>query len=57
MWIVPRYEWMESFGRSVESIRPILLHAREHMSDAVNLKTVEETIVRLKRAMHSDKYL
>lgn len=57
MWIVPRYEWMESFGRSVESIRPILLHAREHMSDAVNLKKVEETIVRLKQALHSDKYL
>ena len=22
LWMVPRYEWMKAFGRSVESIRP-----------------------------------
>lgn len=32
-WIVPRYEWMYAFGRSVESVRPVLLHARNEMND------------------------
>ncbi len=27
-WMVPRYEWMYRFGRSIESVRPVLLHAR-----------------------------
>jgi hypothetical protein len=27
-WMVPRYEWMYKFGRSVESVRPVLLHTR-----------------------------
>lgn len=32
-WMVPRYEWMYAFGRSVESVRPVLLHARNKMND------------------------
>ena len=32
-WMVPRYEWMYAFGRSVESVRPVLLHARNEMND------------------------
>lgn len=31
-WMVPRYDWMYEFGRSVESVRPILLHARNQMN-------------------------
>lgn len=30
-WMVPRYDWMYEFGRSVESVRPVLLHARNEM--------------------------
>ena len=32
-WIVPRYDWMYKFGRSVESVRPVLLHARNEMNN------------------------
>lgn len=45
LWMVPRYEWMKAFGRSVESIRPALIHARDHMNSpqelAVTLRNVE----------------
>lgn len=34
--MVPRYEWMYEFGRSVESIRPVLLHARNNMNNEEN---------------------
>ncbi|MFD1020916.1 HIT family protein [Thalassobacillus hwangdonensis] len=43
-WMVPRYEWMYEFGRSVESVRPILLHARNEMNDKENVQEVMEAI-------------
>ena len=43
-WMVPRYEWMYQFGRSVESVRPVLLHARNEMNDHENVKAVMEAI-------------
>ncbi|MGG3564346.1 diadenosine tetraphosphate hydrolase [Neobacillus rhizosphaerae] len=43
-WMVPRYEWMYEFGRSVESVRPVLLHARNNMNDEENVKSVMEAI-------------
>ncbi|NRD80227.1 diadenosine tetraphosphate hydrolase [Bacillus sp. BRMEA1] len=39
-WMVPRYEWMNEFGRSVESVRPVLLHARKHMNNEINKQNV-----------------
>ena len=29
LWLLPRYEWMEQYGRKVESVRPILEHAQQ----------------------------
>lgn len=43
-WMVPRHEWMYEFGRSVESVRPVLLHARNEMNTEENLKDVMEAI-------------
>ena len=43
-WMVPRYDWMYEFGRSVESVRPVLLHAREKMNDKVNIEEVMKAI-------------
>ncbi|WP_374055725.1 HIT family protein [Rossellomorea sp. FM04394] len=50
-WMVPRYDWMYEFGRSVESVRPVLLHAREKMDDEENLKEVMEAIHALTREL------
>jgi diadenosine tetraphosphate (Ap4A) HIT family hydrolase len=43
-WMVPRYEWMYEFGRSVESVRPVLLHARNEMNHEENLHKVMKAI-------------
>jgi len=48
IWMVPRYEWMYQFGRSVESVRPVLLHARNEMNYEENLQEVMEAIKQLK---------
>ncbi|EBK2060122.1 diadenosine tetraphosphate hydrolase [Paenibacillus timonensis] len=40
LWMVPRYEWMYSFGNSVESLRPVLVHARNNMNTESNMLEV-----------------
>lgn len=51
-WMVPRYEWMYEFGRSVESVRPVLLHARNHMNTGGNLSEVMEAITALRQELN-----
>ncbi len=31
LWMVPRHDWMEKFGRKIESVRPIINFAKENM--------------------------
>lgn len=51
-WMVPRYEWMNEFGRSVESVRPVLLHARYQMNTVDNNQKVMKAIQDLKNALN-----
>ena len=49
-WMFPRYPWMqEQFGRKVQSIRPIMEYAREHMKTEDNLKEVSNATQKLKQ--------
>ncbi|ATP41033.1 diadenosine tetraphosphate hydrolase [Solibacillus sp. R5-41] len=52
-WMVPRYEWMYDFGRSIESIRPVLLHARNNMNNEANMKEVLSAIENLTKELNS----
>ncbi|MGG1631811.1 HIT family protein [Rossellomorea sp. NRS-1567] len=54
-WMVPRYDWMYDFGRSVESVRPVLLHARNKMNNEENLEKVMEAIHSLTRELNPSK--
>jgi diadenosine tetraphosphate (Ap4A) HIT family hydrolase len=51
-WMVPRYDWMKEFGRSVESVRPVLLHARNHKNTVENNQRVMSAIEALKNALN-----
>lgn len=51
-WMVPRYEWMNEFGRSVESVRPVLLYARNHRNTVENNHKVMKAIEILKNALN-----
>ncbi len=53
-WMVPRYEWMYEFGRSVESVRPVLLHARENMNHDENIQEVKKAIHVLSQTLKVD---
>ncbi|MEH6941814.1 HIT family protein [Bacillus sp. JJ722] len=50
-WMVPRYEWMYEFGGSIESVRPVLLHARQNMNSEENVKEVMVAIKKLSQAL------
>lgn len=51
-WMVPRYEWMNEFGRSIESVRPVLLHARNNMNSEANMKEVMSSIEKLSNELN-----
>ena len=48
IWMFPRYEWMEKFGLKVESVRPIMNFAREHMVDEATIKQVSAEAQKIK---------
>jgi diadenosine tetraphosphate (Ap4A) HIT family hydrolase len=54
-WMVPRYKWMNEFGRSVESLRPVLRHARNEMNDQENVNEVIEAISLLTKALRGER--
>ncbi|WP_374016109.1 diadenosine tetraphosphate hydrolase [Paenibacillus thiaminolyticus] len=51
LWMVPQYEWMQAFGRSVESLRPVLRHAREERNDEANRQLVLQGIETLRQGL------
>jgi len=53
-WMVPRYDWMYQFGHSIESVRPVLLHAREKMNTPENQREVRQAIQSLSHAINHD---
>jgi diadenosine tetraphosphate (Ap4A) HIT family hydrolase len=50
-WMVPRYEWMKEFGHSVESLRPVLRHARNEMNGEKDVAVVLGAIEKLKAGL------
>ncbi|PFN20875.1 HIT family protein [Bacillus cereus] len=52
-WMVPRYEWMYEFGRSIESVRPVLLHARNEMNNKENIEDIMNAIKALTRELNN----
>lgn len=53
LWMVPRYEWMYEFGKSVESLRPVLLYARNNLNNEENMKEVIAAITKLKEELRN----
>ena len=51
-WMVPRYEWMYEFGRSIESVRPVLIHSRNNMNNEENVKEVLSAIEELAKELN-----
>jgi len=48
MWMFPRYDWMERFGRKIQSVRPIMEYARKELKTPQNIEEVKRSINVLK---------
>jgi diadenosine tetraphosphate (Ap4A) HIT family hydrolase len=46
-WLLPRYPWMDAFGRSVESVRPALRYAQATLTTAADHAAVRAAVNRL----------
>lgn len=51
VWMVPRHGWMKQFGRSIESVRPALLHARAQMTSRAQIAEVQRAVEMLRRGL------
>lgn len=51
LWMFPRFEWMEKFGRRIQSVRPIMEYARENLKTKENIKLVEDSVEKMKKYM------
>ena len=55
LWIFPRYDWMEKFGRKIQSVRPIMNYAKENnLSDEV-FSEVKVYVQKMRDYMKSSK--
>jgi hypothetical protein len=50
--MVSRYEWMNPFGRSIELVRPVLLHARQKRNNKIEIKKIVEAINDLRESLN-----
>ncbi len=48
IWMFPRHQWMEKFGRNVQSVRPIMDYAEKEMCNNTNIVKVNKAIEAMK---------
>lgn len=48
LWVLPRYKWMEKFGKDIKSVRPVMEFARENFKTPKKLEEVGKSINNLK---------
>lgn len=53
LWMFPRLEWMDSMGRKIESVRPIMNYAKEHMIQESVFTEVRKYVADMKEYMSS----
>jgi len=51
LWMFPRYQWMEQFGRKIESVRPIMNYAKENMVNEETFQQVKEAVAKMRDCM------
>lgn len=48
VWMFPRYEWMDKFGKKIQSVRTIMEYAKEHLLSPDKLLKVKSDAKLLK---------
>lgn len=48
LWVFPRYEWMNTFGRKIESVKPIMNYAAQNMLGEEHIAEVKNAATKMK---------
>ena len=51
LWMFPRHQWMEQFGRKIESVRPIMNYAKDNMANDETFRQVKEATAKMRDYM------
>jgi len=51
LWMFPRFDWMEKFGRKIESVRPIMNYAEKNMVNDEVINEVKDSVKKMKEYM------
>jgi diadenosine tetraphosphate (Ap4A) HIT family hydrolase len=51
VWIFPRHDWMEKFGKKIQSVRPIVNYAKKNMVTEEVFREVKEYVKKIKEYM------
>ena len=51
LWMFPRLEWMEKFGRKIESVRPIMEYAEKNMMTGGQIEKVKRVAEGVRKAL------
>lgn len=51
LWMMPRYDWMAQFGKSVDAMRPALVYAQKHMASPPEMVYVADCVAKLRNAL------
>lgn len=51
LWIFPRHEWMEKFGRKIQSVRPIMEYAKINMVNENIFQEVRDMVYKMRTYM------
>lgn len=51
LWVFPRHDWMERFGRQIQSVRPIMDYAEENMASDLVISEVKDCVRKMGQYM------
>ena len=55
IWVLPHHKWMERFGNSSKSLKPITTYAKENMVDEKTIGEVKEAAKKMREFMNSQR--
>ncbi|PIN75917.1 diadenosine tetraphosphate hydrolase [Candidatus Woesearchaeota archaeon CG10_big_fil_rev_8_21_14_0_10_37_12] len=48
LWVFPRHDWMNEFGRKIQSVRPIIDYSKENMLSDDVFKAVKDCVKKMR---------
>ncbi|MEK6921413.1 MAG: HIT domain-containing protein [Nanoarchaeota archaeon] len=54
LWMFPRYDWMEQFGKKIESVKPIMLYAEKNMISENKIEEVKDAVRKISHVIKDD---